>query len=97
MIEGTEVPEYEPYKEIVEEILLEEPLRCADNVCDYIDYRSGKIVRNVKVEKNGILKELEESISSNIELPKIQINNGVSNIFVETDIIPTEVIVDYYN
>ncbi len=88
--------EYEPYKEETYSIYLDEPLRCVGNACDYIDYISGKVVRNVGVESDGTLVELKESTSQDIDLPNIKLNKGISNIFVETDITPSNIQVEYY-
>ncbi len=93
---GSSVTSYEPYKEETYSIYLDEPLRCVDNACDYIDYISGKLVRNVGVESDGSLVKLEESISQDIDLPNIKLNKGINNIFVDTDITPSNFEVDYY-
>ncbi len=90
------MPEYEPYKEETYSIYLDEPLRCVDNKCDYIDYISGKVVRNVGVDSDGSLVKLEEGISQDIDLPNIKLNKGINNIFVETDITPSNFEVEYY-
>ena len=87
---------YEPYKENNYIITLTEPLRCIDGACDYIDFKCGKVVRNVGVKNDGSLVKLEESTSQDIDLPNININKGISNIFVETSIKPTKVEVEYY-
>ncbi len=46
--------DYESYKENKHSIYLDEPLRCLGDVCDYLDYEKGQIVRNTQVKKfNG--------------------------------------------
>ena len=45
---GLEATEYEPYKEEIYSIYLDEPLRCVGEVCDYIDYEKKQVVRNIK-------------------------------------------------
>lgn len=45
------IPEYEPYKETITNIYLDEPLRKVGNYADYIDVENGKVVRNVFSEK----------------------------------------------
>ena len=85
------VPDYESYVEPkYYDIYLDEPLRCIGDVCDYIDYESGKVVRNIDddVLSNPAIK--------NIELPRIDINEKTSNIFIDTNIKPSKVSVTYY-
>ncbi len=45
---GDTSTEYEPYSEKIYSIYLDEPLRCAGDICDYIDFKEGKLVRQVK-------------------------------------------------
>ena len=49
--EGTEATEYEPYYKHVNEIYLDEPLRCVDGICDYIDFETKKVIRRIGVWK----------------------------------------------
>ena len=49
--EGTSKTDYEPYYEETTNIYLDEPLRKIDNYGDYIDFKSGKVVRNIKEVK----------------------------------------------
>lgn len=49
--EGTSTTTYEPYKEKAYSIYLDEPLRCVGEVCDYIDYGNGQVVRKIKSVK----------------------------------------------
>ncbi len=93
---GNAATSYEPYKEETYSIYLDEPLRCVDNTCDYIDFRIGKVARNVGVDSDGSLVKLEESTSQDIDLPNIKLNKGINNIFVETDIKPSKVEIEYY-
>lgn len=53
--EGTTATEYEPYEEPIKtNIYLDEPLYKIGDCDDYIDFKSGKVVRNVnKVSLNG--------------------------------------------
>ena len=45
--EGDTATDYEPYVEpITTNIYLDEPLRCIENNCDYIDFKNGTVVRN---------------------------------------------------
>lgn len=46
--ENTSSTEYEPYQEEIYNIYLDEPLRKIDNYSDYIDFKSGKVVRKTK-------------------------------------------------
>ena len=43
---GTTATDYEPYNEETTNIYLTEPLRQIDNHTDYIDFKSGKVIRN---------------------------------------------------
>ena len=47
--EGTQSTEFEPYQGSTTRINLtgHDPLKCLDDVCDYIDYENSRIVRNV--------------------------------------------------
>lgn len=42
------MPEYIPYYNHTNAIYLDEPLRCIDGVCDYLDFSTRRIVRNVR-------------------------------------------------
>lgn len=44
-IEIGDLSDYEPYNERIYNIYLDEPLRCVGDVCDYIDFQTGKLVR----------------------------------------------------
>ena len=44
---GDKATEYEPYKETITNIYLDEPLRSIGEYSDYIDFKTGKIVRNI--------------------------------------------------
>ena len=53
---GNKATEYEPYKEAITNIYLDEPLRSIGEYSDYIDFKSGKVVRRVKrLNINNIL------------------------------------------
>ena len=95
--EGTNATLYEPYKEKIYSIYLDEPLRRVGETCDYIDFMWRKVVRSVGVSTDGNLIELEESRLEDIELPEIKINKGLSNIYIETKIKPSKFVVDYNN
>ena len=45
--EGSAVTEYEPYHEETTNIYLNEPLRQIGDYTDYIDFKSGKVIRNI--------------------------------------------------
>ena len=45
--EGSSATDYEPYNEETTNIYLTEPLRKIENYTDYIDFKSGKVVRNI--------------------------------------------------
>ena len=91
---GDKATDYEPYREENYSIYLDEPLRCVENVCDYIDYKSDMLVRNVGVNKNGTLYALSQPTFEDIDLPKI--SKGINNIFINTDISPNNFEIEYY-
>ena len=93
---GDKATEHEPYREENYSIYLDEPLRCVENVCDYIDYKSSMLVRNVGVNKNGTLYTLSQPTFDDIDLPEIKINKGINNIFINTDISPNNFEIEYY-
>ena len=45
---GDKATEYDPYKETITNIYLDSPLRSIGEYSDYIDFKSGKVVRHVK-------------------------------------------------
>ena len=45
---GDKATEYEPYKETITNIYLDEPLRSIGKYSDYIDFKTKKVVRNIK-------------------------------------------------
>lgn len=47
---GNTATDYESYQEKSYSIYLDEPLRCVEDVCDYIDYHNSKVIRNIKSE-----------------------------------------------
>lgn len=100
---GTKATSYEPYKENRYSIYLDEPLRCIEDICDYIDYNSSKVIRYIEQINYDGTKLIEESfvvlsepIIENVELPKININEGVNNIFIETNVKPSKFSINYY-
>ena len=58
---GDKRTEYEPYKEAITNIYLDSPLRSIGEYADYIDFKTGKVVRRVKEE---IFKSGSENITS---------------------------------
>ena len=49
--EGSSATDYEPYNEETTNIYLTEPLRQIGNYTDYVDFKSGKVVRNIAQKK----------------------------------------------
>lgn len=48
LVEGTDIVPYEPYKQAqTYNIYLDEPLRKINEFSDYVDFKSGKVVRNI--------------------------------------------------
>ena len=53
---GSKITSYEPYKEMITNIYLDEPLRKVGEYSDYIDFKNKKVVRRVKkLNINNIL------------------------------------------
>ena len=101
--EGTEVTQYEVAKKQEYSIYLDEPLRCLEDVCDYIDFEKQKVIRNIEWIDNTGTKTIEESLmklskpkEEEIDIPNIQINEGVTHILVGTSITPSNVELQYY-
>lgn len=83
------MPEYEPYSSKTYSIYLDEPLRCVGDVCDYIDYDDGVVVRKIKEIDSSGEKTIEESFeilstpkNKKIDLPEIKTLDGTNNITV---------------
>ena len=49
---SSKITSYEPYKEMITNIYLDSPLRKVGDYADYIDFKTGKVVRNI--DKNNI-------------------------------------------
>ena len=51
---SSKITSYEPYKEMITNIYLDSPLRKVGDYADYIDFKTGKVVRNIKkITLNG--------------------------------------------
>lgn len=57
---------YEPYEEEVYSIYIDEPLRCLDSTCDYVDLVNKKIIRRIKND-NGTLSILDNTMEEKIQ------------------------------
>ena len=55
-----------PYNKSVANIYLDEPLRCVNDVCDYIDLKNSKVVRNIKhiVPDTSVLWRYSDTFNS---------------------------------
>lgn len=93
---GTTSSQYEPYYIETTNIYISEPLRCIDEICDYIDFKNQKIVRYIEESDNGTLKLLKTSKQDNIELPSILLSEGINNVSVDTKISPSKIELEYY-
>lgn len=58
--------DYEPYEEKIYSVYINEPLKCVDTSCDYIDLLNKKVVRKIKND-NGTLSILDEAIEEKIQ------------------------------
>ena len=100
--ESSKATEYEPYQEETYNIYLDEPLRKVDNYSDYIDFKSGKVIRNVKVDDNTGTKAISESFSKlntpieeKISLPTINLNSTKNYISIDTSTSPSNTELEY--
>ena len=57
---------YEPYEEIVYSIYVDEPLRCINSTCDYMDLVNKKVIRKIKND-NGTLSVLDTPSEEKIQ------------------------------
>lgn len=84
----TTATDYEPYKSKTSSIYLDEPLRCVEDVCDYIDYQTSKVIRNIKSEYITNVNEVSgQKFLSNISRKPLLGESGyvLSNKFKSTD------------
>ena len=85
------------------DIYLDEPLRCVEGVCDYIDFKTKTLVRNVEVVDDTGTKTISDSykLKAQPEIAKISLpdipTNGQTTININTNLIPTKLEVEYYN
>ena len=94
---GEKATEYEPYISSKKyDIYIDEPLRCIEEVCDYIDFLDGQVVRKVGIESDGTLKLLDRDIVEKVDLPNIELKKGTNNIYIDSNILPTKLDVEYY-
>lgn len=63
---GTQATSYEPYEEKIYSVYVDEPLRCLDSTCDYIDLVNKKVIRKIQ-DDNGTLSILDNSIEEKIQ------------------------------
>ena len=87
---------------IITNIYLDEPLRKIGDYSDYIDFENQKIVRNVEVldDSGNIsiekgLKPLQKPKEEYIELPKIKILKGSSELNISTIVKPSKIELEY--
>ena len=76
-------------------IILDEPLRKVGEAADYIDFKSGQVVRNVGVNSDESLYSLDTSTEKNIELPELPSYEDYTKIEVLTEIAPSKIEVEY--
>lgn len=101
MEKGATCSTYEPYIVKVHNIFLDEPLRKVGDVYDYIDFKSRKVVRNVKVvNPNASTIEtaysalLESNNEDNEYIPKLAEIASYANLELRTDL-KGELIIEY--
>lgn len=101
---GSIQTDYEEYFEEKALIELDEPLRKIGDYVDYIDFERQVVVRNVKVVDDTGTLSLEDSlrgldtpVTEPIKLPTILTHENINNIYVNTSVAPSNLIVEYYN
>lgn len=88
---GENATNYEPYEEIKYSIYIEEPLRCIDSACDYVDLVNKKVIRKIKND-NGTLSVLDtpteekiQAIDTDILTNRTIVVEGATNVEQELD------------
>ncbi len=87
---------YESYKGSRANIYIKEPLRCKDEMCDYVDFKNQKVIRYIEKLEDGTLEVLNTRKEEDIELPDILLNQGFNNILIETEVSPSKIELEYY-
>lgn len=78
---GNKATNYEQYQEEIYSIYVDEPLRCIDSTCDYVDLVNKKVIRKVK-DDNGTLSVLDTPTEEKIQVIDVDILSN-RNITVE--------------
>jgi len=97
--EGVVSTEYEPYREEIQNIYLDEPLRKYGDYVDYIDFRTQEVVRYVEVvDSSGeeVLRGLETPIREKVKLPSVMLNEKTNIFSVLTKYAPSKIETIYY-
>ena len=88
---GTTATTYEPYEEETYSIYVDEPLRCIDTTCDYVDLVNKKVIRKIKND-NGTLSILDtpteekiQSVDSDVLTNRNITVDGATNVEQELD------------
>ena len=89
--EGTAVTSYEPYSKETYSIYVDEPLRCINSTCDYVDLVNKKVIRKIKND-NGTLSILDtpteekiQSVDSDVLTNRNITVDGATNVEQELD------------
>lgn len=72
-IEEVEATEYEPYKEEVYSVYLNEPLRCVNGTCDELNFETGQLTRRIKktvLDGNGTYYNADNNLSKTYRVSK---------------------------
>ena len=78
---GNKATNYEQYQEEIYSIYVDEPLRCIDSTCDYIDLVNKKVIRKIK-DDNGTLSVLDNPTEEKIQVIDVDILTN-RNITIE--------------
>lgn len=76
-------------------IYLNAPLISTENISDYIDFKTGKLIRCVGIGQEGALYNLEEPEEESVDLPEISMFEDYTKIEVLTQIKPSKIEVEY--
>lgn len=100
--EGDKATTFEPYKGQSFNIILDQPLRKIGDFADYIDFKTGKVVRKVEViNETGTvplqdsLQALETPTEESVSLPELSTYEDYNKLEVLTDIVPSKVELEY--
>lgn len=88
---GSTATGYEPYEEKIYSIYINEPLRCIDSTCDYVDLVNKKVIRKIKDDNSTLsildtpIEEKIQTIDTDVLTDRNIIVEGATNVEQELD------------